>query len=318
MVGGHMLRGTIALAGALALASCIQPAPDPGPGLPTSGIYRLGKPYQSGGVWQYPAEDFAYDETGIAAVYTPESVGKPTENGEIRMAEELTAAHKTLPLPSLVRVINLENGRSVVVRVNDRGPASHGRIVELSRRGADLLGFGPTATAKVRVQILAEESRLVSAAARQGTPAAILAETDGPAPKAAPRARIEVGGADGPSGARSAGAALAGSPVPAPTTVAGEIVGGRFMPAPVVTQLPVQGRSAIFIQVGTFGTQDSLTRARARLASLGQQAQVVQARIGKHKAQRVRVGPFDAVERADAVLEQIVQAGLTDAKIIVD
>lgn len=318
MAGGYMLRGAIVLVGALSLASCIQRAPDPEPGLPTSGIYRLGKPYESGGVWQYPVEDFAYDETGIAAVYPAVALGKPTANGEIRAAGELTAAHKTLPLPSLVRVINLENGRSVVVRVNDRGPAANGRIIELSQRGAELLGFGGAATGKVRIQILAEESRLVAAAARLGTPAAILAETEGPAPKAAPRGRIEVAGADGPVGAQTASASVTGAPVPPPSTIAGEMSGGRFVPAAVVTQLPVGGRTSLFIQVGTFGSQDSLIRARARLAAIGQQPQTVQARIGRQKVQRLKVGPFDGVERTDAVLAQIIQSGLTDAKILIE
>src|SRR5260370_38135142 len=80
----------------------------------------------------------------------------------------LPAAHQPLPLPSLVRVTNLENGRTIVVRVNDRGPYARGRILDMSRRGAQLLGFEKTGTAKVHVQIMARESQILASAAKQG------------------------------------------------------------------------------------------------------------------------------------------------------
>lgn len=104
-----------------------------------SGTYKVGKPYQINGVWYYPSEDYGYDETGVGSWYGPDFHGKPTANGEIFDQNGLTAAHRTLPMPSLVRVTNLENGRSIMVRVNDRGPFAHGRIIDLSRRSAQLL-----------------------------------------------------------------------------------------------------------------------------------------------------------------------------------
>ncbi|MBK3773757.1 septal ring lytic transglycosylase RlpA family protein [Azospirillum brasilense] len=310
----HMLRGAVVLAGALTLAACASAPPAPSSsGLPRSGVYKVGKPYQVNGVWYYPAEDYSYSETGIASWYGPGFHQKVTANGEVYDQNELTAAHKTLPMPSLVRVTNLDNGRSLVVRINDRGPYANGRIIDMSRRGAQLLGFEGTGTAKVRVQILAEESRAVAAAARQGTPAPMLAELDGPPPKAAPRGSVEVGGV-----ARPTPAAVTRAPVPPPTTVAGDMVNGRFVPAPVVAELPVKPYEQIYVQVGAFGSQDNVTRVRARLASLGQQAQVTQTVAGRQRLQRVRVGPLASVESADAVLNQILQAGLTDAKIVVD
>src|SRR4051812_4386212 len=87
-----------------------------------SGLYKVGNPYQIDGIWYYPAEDYAYDETGIASWYGPDFHGKSTASGERYDMNEVTAAHKTLPMPSMVRVTNLENGRSLVIRVNDRGP----------------------------------------------------------------------------------------------------------------------------------------------------------------------------------------------------
>lgn len=305
------------LAGVAALAACAQAPTGGGSGLPTSGIYKIGKPYQVNGVWYYPAEDFNYDETGVASWYGPGFHAKNTANGEIYDQNELTAAHKTLPMPSLVRVTNLDNGRSVVVRVNDRGPYANGRVIDMSRRGAQLLGFEGGGTAKVRVQILAEESRAIAAAARQGTPAPILAETDGPVPKPVPRARIEVAGPAGPTTGKPA-AGNVGAPVPPPATVAGSMVEGRFVPAPLVSQMPVRGQENLYVQVGAFGSAENVARARARLAALGQPANVSSTRSGKLTLQRVRVGPLDSVDRADAVLNQIIQAGLTEAKIVVD
>lgn len=312
------LRRVLVLAGVATLAACAQAPTGGGSGLPTSGIYKIGKPYQINGVWYYPAEDFTYDETGVASWYGPGFHAKNTANGEIYDQNELTAAHKTLPMPSLVRVTNLDNGRSVVVRVNDRGPYANGRVIDLSRRGAQLLGFEGGGTAKVRVQILAEETRAIAAAARQGTPAPILAETDGPLPKPVPRARIEVAGPAGPIAGRPSAAGNAGVPVPPPATVAGSMVEGRFVPAPLVSQMPVGGREQLYVQVGAFGNAENVARARARLAAMGQPANVSSTRSGKLTLQRVRVGPLDSVDRADAVLNQIIQAGLTEAKIVVD
>ncbi len=309
----------VVLVGVAALAACAQKPAVTGSGLPTSGVYKVGKPYQINGVWYYPKEDYSYDETGIASWYGPGFHEKNTANGEIYDQNELTAAHKTLPMPSLVRVTNLDNGRAIVVRVNDRGPYANGRIIDMSRRGAQLLGFDGPGTAKVRVQILAEESRAIAAAARQGTPAPMLAELDGPPPKAAPRGRIEVTGPAGPVMTLAAARpAVVGAPIPPPATVAGTMSEGRFVPAPVVAQLPVRTHEAIYVQVGAFGSEENVAKARARLSAIGQRASVSQTRSAGMTLHRVRVGPLDSVDRADSLLNQIIQAGLTEAKIVVD
>src|SRR5690242_5654464 len=122
------------------------------------GIYKIGQPYQIDGTWYYPAEDYSYDETGIASWYGTAFHGKDTANGEVFDQNALTAAHRTLPLPSIVEVTNLENGRTIDVRVNDRGPFARGRIIDLSRRSAQLLGFEQQGTAKVHVRVLVPES----------------------------------------------------------------------------------------------------------------------------------------------------------------
>ncbi|NBP73545.1 MAG: septal ring lytic transglycosylase RlpA family protein, partial [Alphaproteobacteria bacterium] len=114
----------------------------------SEGRYKVGSPYQINGAWYYPAEDFEYSETGIASWYGPNFHGKKTANGEDYNQNDLTAAHRTLPMPSAVRVTNLENGRSLVLRINDRGPFARGRIIDVSRRGAQLLGFEKNGVAK--------------------------------------------------------------------------------------------------------------------------------------------------------------------------
>ena len=116
--------------------------------------YKIGVPYEIFGVWYYPHHDPDYDETGIASWYGPGFHGRTTANGEIYDQEALTAAHPTLPMPVLVRVTNLENGRSQVLRINDRGPFVDGRIIDVSRHAAERLGFRRQGTAWVRVQYL--------------------------------------------------------------------------------------------------------------------------------------------------------------------
>ncbi len=120
----------------------------------SGGYYKVGNPYQINGQWYYPAEDPYYDEVGIASWYGEPFHGRRTANGEIYDMNLLTAAHKTLPMPVYVRVTNLDNGRSLVLKVNDRGPFAHGRIIDVSRRSAQLLGFERAGTAKVRVQVV--------------------------------------------------------------------------------------------------------------------------------------------------------------------
>jgi rare lipoprotein A len=116
------------------------------------GRYMVGNPYQVKGKWYYPKEDFSYDKTGIASWYGSAFHGRLTANGEVYDQMHLSAAHPTFPLPSYARVTNLENGSSVIVRVNDRGPYHEGRIIDLSNKTADMLDLQHSGTGRVRVQ----------------------------------------------------------------------------------------------------------------------------------------------------------------------
>ena len=116
------------------------------------GYRKIGKRYQVRGVWYTPRHDENYEETGMASWYGDGFHAKKTANGEMYDMNALTAAHRTLPLPSLVRVTNIENGRSLVVRVNDRGPFKKGRIIDVSARAARELQFADKGVAKVHVK----------------------------------------------------------------------------------------------------------------------------------------------------------------------
>ncbi|MEM7288945.1 MAG: septal ring lytic transglycosylase RlpA family protein [Pseudomonadota bacterium] len=116
------------------------------------GRYHVGKPYTIRGVRYVPREDPNYKTVGLASWYGPNFHGRLTANGEVYDQFALSAAHPTMPLPSYAKVTNLENGASVVVRVNDRGPFSKGRVIDLSSRAAQLLGYTKKGVARVRVE----------------------------------------------------------------------------------------------------------------------------------------------------------------------
>ena len=118
----------------------------------SGGEYKVGKPYQIEGKIYYPKESFDYLERGVASWYGPNFDGKRTANGEIFNMNLLTAAHKTLQLPSLVKVTNIENNKSLILRVNDRGPFVKNRIIDVSKKAASILGFQKHGTANVVVE----------------------------------------------------------------------------------------------------------------------------------------------------------------------
>ena len=127
-------------------------------------MYKVGNPYKINGKWYYPAIDYDYNEVGIASWYGPGFHGKKTANGEIFDQNEISAAHRTLPMPSIVRVTNLENGKILEnIRVNDRGPFAGNRIIDLSKKAAQELDFINSGVAKVRVEIMENESRIYAA-----------------------------------------------------------------------------------------------------------------------------------------------------------
>jgi rare lipoprotein A len=141
------------------------------------GSFKLGNPYTINGRTYYPSHDPAYRAEGIASWYGADFHGRKTANGEVYDMNGISAAHPTMPLPSYARVTNLENGRSIVVRVNDRGPYAHGRIVDLSVGTAKALGTFGQGLARVRVEyvgragLAGSDDAALLASLRHGTPA---------------------------------------------------------------------------------------------------------------------------------------------------
>jgi rare lipoprotein A len=144
----------------MVLAACASHTPPPRAAAPTrrpaaaatAGRVKIGQPYFVMGHWYTPADDRTYDVTGIASWYGPGFHALTTASGERYNQDGISAAHKTLPLPCFVEVTNLDNGRVLTVRVNDRGPFVDGRIIDLSRKSAQLLGIDRPGTARVRVR----------------------------------------------------------------------------------------------------------------------------------------------------------------------
>jgi rare lipoprotein A len=296
---------------ALVLAGCAgKPPPPPAP----KPVYKVGQPYKVAGVWYYPREQPDYDETGLASWYGPGFHGKPTANGEIYDMNALTAAHKTLPMPVNVRVTNLENGRSIVLKVNDRGPFVNGRIIDVSRRGAQLLGFSGAGTAPVRVQILdgggagafvaarphtsAEEKTMVAAAPSSGVSSQVLpgSVVDNRV-KSAARAKAQ----------------------PTPLEIGKEPVAvAESKTEPQVELRPVPASRNMYVQVGSFRERVNAERLRGRLLRAEPGFQISPITVEGKAFYRVRTGPLATVEIADATLARVIAAGQQGAQIVVD
>ena len=306
---------------ALVLAAC-SGARHPSTGSASAGAaqkggYKIGNPYQIEGAWYYPAEDWNYNETGIASWYGEAFHGKDTANGERFDLNAITAAHRTLPMPSIVEVTNLDNGRSIQVRVNDRGPYARGRIIDLSRRSAQLLGFEAQGTAKVRVRILVPESiQAASLARRNGGDDKVVAAADAPRP--APLPKVAAQPLPPPPGVRAAAplpVQTLPAPPPAPAT---QLANVAPSPPPVekITVVPVKP-SQIYIQAGAFSRPDNANRVKSRIAQLGT-VKVTGVHAQGIDMYRVRLGPIPTVEEADRLLSQVVGSGLAEARIVVD
>src|SRR5256885_9659733 len=192
----RMVRGAAAMAACLVLANCASSGKfasrvDPKYGVSSSprvvalgdpvpkggGTYRVGKPYTVAGRVYVPEEDTDYRAEGMASWYGDDFHGRLTANGEVFDMASLTAAHPTLPIPSYARVTNVRNGKSLIVRVNDRGPYHGNRLIDVSNKAAELLEFKGNGIAKVRVEYVGRaplegsDDRQLMATLRTGTPA---------------------------------------------------------------------------------------------------------------------------------------------------
>jgi rare lipoprotein A len=296
-------------------------------------FYKVGEPYQIEGKWYYPKEDYSYRETGVASWYGDEFHGRYTANGEVFNMNAVSAAHRTLPMPSVVRITNLENGRALVVRLNDRGPFVKDRIIDLSHRGADLLGFRAKGTARVQVEILKDESRKMKEAALQGrrvTTAELVAGAEQDPEIAAPALMPAAGGDDGMPAALMAREPpppqaaplipVSSAPLDAPAQLAAIPTGAG--PAPNgVARAGIQAERPwsrqVYVQAGAYAQFDNAVRVQNTIDGLGP-ATISPVTAAGQRFYRVRLGPFASAYHAETALEQVVKRGYAGAKIVAD
>jgi rare lipoprotein A len=307
----------------------------------SKGTFKVGSPYKIKGKKYYPEEDYHLVETGIASWYGPNFHGKPTANGEIFDKYELTAAHRTLQMPSLVRVTNLDNGRSLVVRINDRGPYKRGRIIDLSERASELLGFKNQGTAKVKIEVLTEESKQIALAARnghdtsgyevalnRGKKALVLAHSNNAErvmPSSVTREPITKVSPDKTTVSVASLEAVDREYLSVPDSknpkefkniTPGHTKAGNFYPDPFITEMPVSP-TQIYVQAGSFSVYDNADKLKSKLSSLAKTF-IASVNVNGTDFHRVRLGPIKNVEEADTILERVISNGLVDAIIVVD
>lgn len=310
-----------------------QPVPKGG------GAYVTGSAYQVDGVWYQPREDPTYDRVGKASWYGELFHGRRTANGEIYDMDRLSAASPTLPMPVYVRVTNLENGRSIIVRVNDRGPYANDRIMDLSRRSAEMLGFRDKGTAQVRVQYLARaplngddsyERRYLASQnwaqiASRGRPSNGGPREPGAVGSIAadsrpPFKRSYDVQAAGPIASRAPEQAVAmRAPEQALPGAVPQLRWQASARAPARPSLQ-EGldratTGGLLIQAGSFRSQDNAERARSLLGGIAP-VEVAPTQVGGETLFRVRVGPFGDESAATEALARVTEAGYRGAKII--
>lgn len=296
---------------ALLLTACAGPTPNP--------HYKIGKPYSVKGVKYYPQETYTLVEEGEASWYGPGFHGKLTANGEIYKQHDLTAAHRTLQLPSLARVTHLGNGRSVIVRVNDRGPFAKSRIVDVSKEAAEQLGFLRDGHARVRFEVLGAESMALRDAQKAGL------ETTG--------AEIEMNrtGRLNPKFAQFLPNSTASQPqtpqfaaletpyvqqasLPKPASIGMKPVMDDAVSAPQTVQ-PVPAGSLIFVQTESYASMDAARDVATNLSTYGPTS-ISKNGAGGAETYTVRVGPFSDMESATQIQQELLREGVAANPVV--
>lgn len=330
-----MLRALVLICMAVSLSAC-GTTQQSGGGKQTAGkerkyrgIVKIGKPYYVNGKWYYPRYDEDYDQVGIASWYGPGFHGNMTANGEVFDSHsEYTAAHPTLPLPSVVRVTNLKNGKTLDVRLNDRGPFKEGRIIDLSKKSAQKLGI--TGIAEVRVQYLKKEtealwdklgltteaSKVIAAhsfdnqnlpppaGGQQQAPGLFDASAGRQVSASAPVSVVESNDLPG-SVAPSAQAA----PVPLFTQV--ETAGPAVRLEPLAPQTPSGG----YIQAGAYSMKENAYRVAQQLSPVAP-TNVMEMTVPDRTLYRVRLGPFASESARQEALQRVAAMGYGDARLV--
>jgi rare lipoprotein A len=306
----RLLRGMAVTAlGCAGLAACATPLPTrlpqttssarpysgPPPAGSTAGLRGTEKPYQIKGVWYYPKADPNYDEQGVGSWYGQQFHNRRTANGELFDMDMPSAAHKTLPLPSIVEVTNLDNGRKMKVRVNDRGPFVDDRIIDLSKAAAEQLGYGRAGIAHVRVRYIGPADKTPF-----DTPRMIASAPPPREPRYAP-----------PPAPAMPPPRAAYDPPPR------ELAQAAPPPAaqPPYDPPPATVANAYRVQAASFANRDNAERAMAQLSGAGE-ASIESVARGQGVLYRVvvKAGPDEA--EAFGVRDHVAALGFSDATVL--
>lgn len=251
------------------------------------GIYKVGNPYKVLGQSYTPREDYSYSETGIASWYGDDFHNKRTANGETYNMRAITAAHRTLPLPSIVKVTNLENGKSIIARVNDRGPYVKNRIIDVSQKGAELLGYKNKGTARVKVEIMEKESRALKEA--------MLSKDNS---------------------SKTYASAINYGAAPAPVAVPVQNVKYEISAkAPAAEKAALPATGPFFVQVGAFSDYEKAKQMAASMQRFGK-VSIYEAYLSKDGVYRVRLGAYRSRDEALQILDRVLDYGHADVTIV--
>jgi rare lipoprotein A len=320
--GRRVLRAAAFLALSASIAGC---GSHHGTAVASHGRYKVGAPYKIDGVTYVPQEEFNHVETGVASWYGPGFHGHYTANGEVYDQADRTAAHRTLQMPCVVRVTNLDNGRSAIVRINDRGPYARNRILDVSRATAERLGMIRSGTAHVRIDQLPAESVAVKEVALNG---------GGPAQQEAAIARVESGRSSTPPAVAVAQALPPAPPPPTsppqparpPTpeqtvwaTPLARQPAATYSAAngPTIAALAAHPAAGFYVQTGAFSTMTNAERQRGLIESYGT-TEISQASSGGREVFRVRLGPYTTSDAAGIVADRLKRSGYGDARVVAD
>jgi rare lipoprotein A len=288
---------------------------------PSVGAYKVGKPYTIDGITYVPTEEFNHVETGMASWYGPGFHGKATANGERYDQHDRTAAHRTLQMPAIVRVTNLDNGLSTVVRVNDRGPFARNRVLDLSRAAANDIDMMRAGVARVRIEQLSAESQAVKEVALNG---------GGPSDQLAALERLAAGKRSGAAPVMTASAEAAAPPpvivpaiapaaprAPAAPTAQATAGAGSGAPAAAAAPLVSAASGSFYVQTGAFASVANAERQRSLIASYGS-SEVSQGSAAGREVYRVRVGPYTTADAAGMVADRLRRSGYGEARVVAD
>ena len=288
---------------------------------------QLGKPYKVAGKWYYPKEEKGYKKVGGASWYGDAFHGRLTANGEIYDMTHLTAAHPTMPLPSYARVTNTKNGSSIIVRVNDRGPYANGRIIDLSKRAAELLDYTHSGTAKVRVEYVGRapldghDEQFLMASYQPGNrapdpsdglPAGVMIAMNGSTPSGPAAAAFPGTLPDAPPAVAAVGVISAGGDFQLPAY--GPIAPERPLEANGKTQVAfatmsyADDRVSSAIQAFTAFDKHSMTANDVIQSWKRQQPAGI---TGKTGGAYVALGSFESYKQADALVRTFSMQGHT-------